>query len=88
MLEDIMPKKRRKIVVNSITPDIPFPKVRVEWIDCVSDSGWANDKEFDKMSLARPINEGWLYSKDKKSVKLFASTIKKTTGVLVLVIEL
>ena len=80
MLEDIMPKKRRKIVVNSVTPEIPFPKVRVEWIDCVSDSGWANDKEFDRMSLARPTNEGWLYSKDKKSVKLFASYDKEDDG--------
>ena len=61
-----MPRKRRKSIASSVTPDIPYPKVRVEWIDCVSDSGWANEKEFDKMSLARPINEGWLYSKDKK----------------------
>ena len=53
--------------------DIPYPKVRVEWIDCVSDSAWATDKEFDKMKLATPVNEGWLYSKDKKSIKLFAS---------------
>ena len=68
-----MPKKRRKQVVTHSTPEMPFPKVRVEWIDCVSDSGWANDREFDKMRLARPINEGWLYSKDKKSIKLFAS---------------
>ena len=80
MLEEIMPKKRRKIVVNSTTPEIPFPKVRVEWIDCVSDSGWATEKEFAKMSLAKPINEGWLYSKDKKSIKLFASYDKEDDG--------
>ena len=43
-----MPKKRRKAVASFGTPDIPYPKVRVEWIDCVSDSGWANEKEFDK----------------------------------------
>ncbi len=42
-------------------PDIPYPRVRVEWIDCVSDSGWATDKEFDKMKLARPVNEGCNY---------------------------
>ena len=80
MLEEIMTKKRRKIVVNSTTPEIPFPKVRVEWIDCVSDSGWATEKEFDKMSLAKPINEGWLYSKDKKYIKLFASYDKEDDG--------
>jgi len=66
-------KKRRKAAMTQTTPDIPFQKVRVEWVDCVSDSAWANDKEFDKMKLARPVNEGWLYSKDKNSIKLFAS---------------
>ena len=75
-----MPKKRRKSIASSGTPDIPFPKVRVEWIDCVSDSGWANDKEFDKMKLAKPVNEGWLYSKDKIAIKLFASYDKEDDG--------
>ena len=55
-----MPRKRRKLSLTDKSTDIPFPKVRVEWIDCVSDSGWATDKEFDKMKLATPINEGWL----------------------------
>tara|TARA_R110002020_G_scaffold84005_4_gene208440 strand:+ start:645 stop:950 length:306 start_codon:yes stop_codon:yes gene_type:complete len=80
MLEEIMPKKRRKLNATHVSPVLPFPKVRVEWIDCVSDSGWANEREFDKMSLARPTNEGWLYSKDKKSIKLFASYDKEDDG--------
>ena len=75
-----MPKKRRKAVASFGTPDIPYPKVRVEWIDCVSDSGWATAREFDKMRLARPINEGWLYSKDDKSIKLFASFDREDDG--------
>ena len=75
-----MPKKRRKSIASLGTPDIPFPKVRVEWIDCVSDSGWANDREFDKMRLARPINEGWLYSKDDKAIKLLASFDREDDG--------
>ena len=54
-----MPKKRRKRIAADSSPDIPYPRVRVEWIDCVSDSGWATDKEFDKMKLAQPVNEGW-----------------------------
>ena len=68
-----MPRKRRKAGASIETPDIPYPKVRVEWIDCVSDSGWATEKEFDRMKLARPINEGWLYEKTKDYIKLFAS---------------
>ena len=76
-----MPKKRRKAVASFGTPDIPFPKVRVEWIDILSDSGWASDKEFDKMRLSYPVNEGWLYSKDKDSIKLFASFDRDDDGI-------
>ena len=72
---------RRKRTTFESSSDIPYPKVRVEWIDCVSDSGWATDKEFDKMKLATPVNEGWLYSKDKKSIKLFASYDKDDDGI-------
>ena len=75
-----MPRKRRKSVVTVRSTDMPYPRVRVEWIDCISDSGWATDKEFDRMKLARPVNEGWLYSKDKSSVKLFASYDKDEDG--------
>ena len=75
-----MPRKRRKQVVTHASPDIPYPKVRVEWIDILSDSGWASDKEFDRMKFARPINEGWLYSKDNNSIKLFASYDKEDDG--------
>jgi hypothetical protein len=32
------------------------------------------------MKLARPVNEGWLYSKDKKSIKLFASYDREDDG--------
>ena len=48
-----MPKKRRKAINTQTTPDIPFQKVRVEWVDCVSDSAWASDKDFEKMNEGR-----------------------------------
>ena len=75
-----MPRKRRKAIASTVTPDIPYPKVRVEWIDCVSDSGWATEKAFDRMKLAKPINEGWLYEKTKNHVKLFASYDRDEDG--------
>jgi len=59
-----MPKKR-KLNQTTSNPEIPYSKVRVEWIDILSDSGWADEKQFNKMKLAFPINEGWLYNKDK-----------------------
>jgi hypothetical protein len=36
------------------------------------------------MKLATPVNEGWLYSKDKDSIKLFASYDKDEDGLLLL----
>ena len=82
-----MPRKtktKRKISLNQNVRDgIPYSKVRVEWIDIVSDSGWADDKGFNKMKLAQPINEGWLYNKDKYAIKLFASYDREDDGSLV-----
>ena len=73
-----IPKKRKprkkRLIVNATQPnDIPYSKYRIEWIDILSDSGWASDKEFNRMKLATPVNEGWVYSKDKNSIKVFAS---------------
>ena len=50
--------RRRKQVVPSQPNDIPYSKWRIE---------------FTRMKLAKPVNEGWLFSKDKTSVKIFAS---------------
>ena len=71
--------RRRKQVVPHQPNDIPFSKYRIEWVDALSDSGWADDKEFNKMKLARPVNEGWVFSKDKHSVKIFASYHKDSS---------
>jgi hypothetical protein len=80
-IKRIMPRKRRKAINTETTPDIPFQKVRVEWVDCVSDSGWASEKEFDKMKLSYPVNEGWLYEKTKDHIKMFASYDKDEDGI-------
>ena len=79
-----MPRKtKRRLSLNqSVNEDIPYSKVRVEWIDILSDSGWADDKQFNKMKLAAPVNEGWLYNKDRYAIKLFASYDRDEDGSL------
>jgi len=75
-----MTKKRytkKKISFSKDSHTLPYDKYRVEWVDCVSDSGWAEKKEFTNMKLANPVNEGWLFSKDKHSIKLFAAYIEE-----------
>ena len=74
------PRRKRKLVEPTHPSDIPFSKYRIEWVDIISDSGWADEKEFHKMKLAKPINEGWLFSKDKNHVKVFASYDKDDDG--------
>ena len=74
--------KKKKSVRDKDSNDIPYTKVRVEWVDCVSDSAWASDKEFKNMKLATPVNEGWIFSKDRKSIKLFASYDKEDDGTI------
>ena len=79
-----MPRRtKRKLNLNQNVKDvIPYSKVRVEWIDILSDSGWADEKGFNKMRLATPVNEGWLYNKDKYAIKLFASYDRDEDGSL------
>ena len=67
------PRRKKQIVDATQPSDIPYSKYRIEWMDILSDSGWATDKEFQRMKLAFPVNEGWLFSKDKSTIKMFAS---------------
>ena len=75
--------KRKLSLSQNAKDDIPYVKVRVEWIDILSDSGWADEKGFNKMRLATPVNEGWLYNRDKYAIKLFASYDREDDGSLV-----
>ena len=34
------------------------------------------------MKLANPVNEGWIFHKDRKSIKLFASYDKEDDGTI------
>jgi len=74
------PTRKRRLIRSLPENNIPFSKYRIEWVDIISDSGWATDKEFDRMKLATPVNEGWLYSKDRHHVKVFASYDKDDDG--------
>ena len=67
------PRRKKQVVEPTQPNDITYSKYRIEWMDILSDSGWATDKEFQRMKLAFPVNEGWLFSKDKSTIKMFAS---------------
>ena len=74
--------KRKKRTTNLKENRIPYSKYRIEWFDIASDSGWASEYEFDKMKLATPVSEGWLYEKDKYVVKIFSSYDKDDEGIV------
>ena len=52
-----------------------YSKYRIEWIDILSDSGWATDKEFDRMKLASRLlmKVGSILKTGTDSIKIFAS---------------
>ena len=73
------PRRKKQTRRTHTTNDIPYSKYRIEWMDILSDSGWATDKEFHRMKLAFPVNEGWLFSKDKIALKCLRLMIKMQT---------
>ena len=75
------PKRKKRIASHKENP-IPNSKYRIEWFDIASDSGWATDKEFNRMKLATPVSEGWLYEKDNCVIKIFASYDKDEDGMV------
>jgi len=50
----------------------PYKRVRIDWIDIITEGGWGNEREFKNMKLATPVSEGWLFSKDDDTVRIFA----------------
>ena len=50
----------------------PYKRVRIDWIDIITEGGWGSEREFKNMKLATPVSEGWLFSKDKDTVKIFS----------------
>ena len=74
--------RRKKRTVSLKESHIPYSKYRIEWFDIASDSGWATDKEFNRMKLATPVSEGWLYEKDDCVIKIFASYDKDEDGIV------
>ena len=50
----------------------PYKRVRIDWIDIITEGGWGSEREFKNMKLASPVSEGWLFSKDKETVRIFA----------------
>ncbi len=48
----------------------PYKRVRIDWIDIITEGGWGSEREFKNMKLATPVSEGWLFSKDEETVRI------------------
>ena len=71
-------KKKSQAVLEQ--SKFPYQKFRIWWTDPTGDTGWATPAEFDRMVYSEPISEAWVYKKDKKSIKLFASYDRDPDG--------
>ena len=77
------PKRKQKLedTVKS-GAKLDYAKYRIEWFDIASDSGWASESQFDKMKLATPVSEGWLYEKNDCVIKIFSSYDRDEDGIV------
>ena len=50
-----------------------YKKYKITWVDPTGDSGWHTTKELDEFTPEECVIEAYVYSKDKKIVKTFAS---------------
>jgi hypothetical protein len=83
-----MKSKKKSRRINSYTKPktvkqhVPFPfkRVRIDWIDIITEGGWGTDREFKDMKLATPVSEGWLFSKDDETVRIFAGYDVESDG--------
>jgi len=46
---------------------------KITWFDICGDSGWAIKSEFDKLTPSIMVSQGYIYSKDRKLLRTFAS---------------
>jgi hypothetical protein len=46
---------------------------RIKWEDICSDSGWASEPEFNKLTVSHCISIGFIFKKDKKYLWIFSS---------------
>jgi hypothetical protein len=74
MLEVPMNKKRKKskyrhVVINKCK----YYFYKINWVDITGDAGHATAEEFDKFEANTMTTFAYVYSKDKKFLKTFAS---------------
>jgi hypothetical protein len=52
---------------------LPHKLYKIYWEDICSDSGWASDVEFDRMSVSHCISIGFIYRQTKDYIWIFSS---------------
>ena len=65
--------KYRHVVINKKK----YYFYRVQWVDITGDAGHATAEEFDKFEASTMISHGYIYKKDKKFLRTFASYDEK-----------
>ena len=84
-LRKINSYNKPKLVKQSVK--FPYKRVRIDWIDIITEGGWGSVREFTDMKLATPVSEGWLFSKDDETVRSYDSFISFTSGVTSIICE-
>ena len=77
------PKKKSRQLNTYAKPKLvkqqvkfPYSRYKIDWCDIVTEGGWGSEKEFNNMKLASPVSEGYLFSKDDKTVMILMMMVR------------
>jgi len=69
-----MPKSRKKSKYkHTVIKNKKYYFYSITWLDITGDSGHATAEEFEKFKPSVMVTQAYLFSKDKKNVRTFAS---------------
>ena len=68
-----MPKKRKKRYKHAVINKRKYYFYTIRWLDITGDSGHATADDFTKFKPSVMVTQAYLFSKDKKNIKTFAS---------------
>jgi len=72
-----MPRNKKSKYRHVVKNNKKYYFCRVHWVDITGESGHLTAEEFDKFEASTMITHGYVYSKDKKFLKTFASYDEK-----------
>ena len=65
--------KRKKRYKHAVINKKKYYFYTIKWLDITGDAGHKSKEEMDKLPISKMITQAYLFNKDKKNIRTFAS---------------